>query len=72
MWQSFNLVKVNEWNEEIEFIPKEFQSEEEAWTYLRDVLKVKSRKGWQVQFSTNVPAEVMSGKERADCVWVIG
>lgn len=53
----YQLTKVNSWGEEIDYINKEFQSEEEAWNYLKNVERIKSRKGWEVQFCTMIPVE---------------
>lgn len=52
----YELTKVNDWGEEIDYINRQFDSEKDAWKYLKDVERIKSRKGWEVRFCRLVKA----------------
>ena len=45
----YKLTKVNNYGEEIDYINREFNSEDAAWEWLREVEHIKSRKHWEVR-----------------------
>ena len=54
----YELVRVNQFGEEIDYINREFKTEEEAWSYLKNVEHIKSRKGWEVRWCKAIPATI--------------
>ena len=58
MREFYELVKVNGFGEEIDYINREFKTEKEAWDHLKNVEHIKSRKGWEVRFCKAIPATI--------------
>lgn len=54
----YRLYKVNSFEEEIDYINKEFKTEQDAWNWLKNVERIKSRKGWRCEFVQAIPAVV--------------
>lgn len=54
----YRLYKVNSFEEEIDYINREFTTEKEAWSWLKNVEHIKSRKGWRCELVVAVPAVV--------------
>lgn len=60
----YRLYKVNSFEEEIDYINKEFPTEKAAWDWLKNVERIKSRKNWRCELVQAVP--VVIGKKFTD------
>lgn len=63
----YRMYKVNEWEEEIDCLMKEFKTEKEAWHWLTKVERVKDISHWRCEYVTAIPAVI--GKPLKDCIF---
>jgi hypothetical protein len=55
MKEYFRLVKVNTYGEQIDYIDREFKTEDEAWNYLRNIARIKNTKNWECRYLKSIP-----------------